>query len=373
MAGRARLTRRPGWRALVLLALAVAVLHALTLDWLARELRYSTVLRPTVDPMFTRLLKPQAPPPVPVAAAVPAAAQPARERNAFAAAVKRSKAAASEPVVVPVAEAQAPPPSTAPALPQELAAPEPRQQAQQPQAPPTPPAQALVAASAASAPATGDPQALDSWPADTRLSYALSGRFRSGELFGDARVQWQRDGSAYQVRVEVDVTVWASLVLTSQGEVTPAGLAPRAYEEVRNGKPRAVRLDRGTVLVEGGRVLPRPEGVQDTASQFVELGHRFATGGAQLQAGQAVSFWMARPGGVDLWTYDVVGREVLQTPHLGALDTFHLRPRPIANPRGNITAEMWFAPGLQYLPVRIRVNMGDMAYVDLLVERIEQR
>ncbi|MBA2674887.1 DUF3108 domain-containing protein [Ramlibacter sp.] len=369
MAERARLTRRPGWRALVLLASAVVALHAFTLDWLARELRYSTVLRPTVDPMFTRLLKPQAPPSVPVAAAVPkpAAAMPARDNNAFAAAVKPRKPAASEPTQEQrqMADAQPPQPQQAPQAP---ATTEPQPPAVQP-----PAAQAEAAAPPASAPASSDAQALDSWPADTRLSYVLSGRFRSGELFGDARVQWQRDGSAYQVRVAVDVAVWASLVLTSQGEVTPAGLAPRAYEEVRNGKPRAVRLDRSTVLVEGGRVLPRPEGVQDTASQFVELGHRFATGGTQLQVGQAVSFWMARPGGVDLWTYDVVGREVLQTPQLGALDTFHLRPRPIANPRGNITAEMWFAPGLQYLPVRIRVNMDDMAYVDLLVERIEQR
>ena len=34
---------------------------------------------------------------------------------------------------------------------------------------------------------------------------------------------------------------------------------------------------------------------------------------------------------------------------------------------------MWFAPSLQYLPVRIRVNMGDEAYVDLMVDKIEQR
>jgi len=48
------------------------------------------------------------------------------------------------------------------------------------------------------------------------------------------------------------------------------------------------------------------------------------------------------------------------------------KPRPLANPRGNITAEMWFAPSLQYLPVRIRVATGD-AHVDLFVEKIEQR
>jgi hypothetical protein len=63
---------------------------------------------------------------------------------------------------------------------------------------------------------------------------------------------------------------------------------------------------------------------------------------------------------------------VLKTS-MGDLDTFHLKPRPIANPRGNFTAEMWFAPSLQYLPVRIKVIMGSEAFLDLTVDRIEQR
>ena len=92
-----------------------------------------------------------------------------------------------------------------------------------------------------------------------------------------------------------------------------------------------------------------------------------------MEVGRSVSFWMARPGAVDLWTYDVVARETLQLPELGAIEAFHLKPRPIANPRGNITAEMWFAPSLQYLPVRIRVKMGDEAHLDLMVLKIEQR
>ena len=216
------------------------------------------------------------------------------------------------------------------------------------------------------------PPAAD-WPADTRVSYRLGGQFRSGELHGSARVQWQRLGSKYEARVDIDVTLLASLVLTSQGEVTPQGLFPRAYEEMRRSGPRGNRLGDDTIVLNDGRSVPRPQGVQDTASQFVELGHRFATGQEVLEVGRSVSIWMARPGAVDLWTYDIVGREVLQTPQLGPVDAFHLKPRPIENPRGNITAEMWFAPSLQYMPVRIKVSMGDATWVDLVVDKIEQR
>jgi hypothetical protein len=81
----------------------------------------------------------------------------------------------------------------------------------------------------------------------------------------------------------------------------------------------------------------------------------------------------ARPGGVDQWTYDVVQREMLELPRLGRIEAFHLKPRPLANARGNIYAEIWFAPSLQYLPVKIKVLMGSEAYLDLLVDHIEQR
>ena len=35
--------------------------------------------------------------------------------------------------------------------------------------------------------------------------------------------------------------------------------------------------------------------------------------------------------------------------------------------------EMWFAPSLQYLPVRVRLNLDEQNYVDLIVDKIEQR
>jgi hypothetical protein len=228
------------------------------------------------------------------------------------------------------------------------------------------PASAASAAEAAQA-------ALDQWPADSRLSYRLDGEWRSGRLYGDARVLWQREGSHYQVRLEVRIQLFGTQVLTSQGEVTPQGLVPRVYEELRPGKRRMAQLGEQVVVLENGTTVPRPPGVQDTASQFVELTQRFAMGKEPLAVGRTVTVWLARPGGVDRWTYDVVEREILQTPRLGPVEAFHLKPRPIANPRGNITAEMWFAPSLQYLPVRIKVVMAGEAWMDLVVDQIEQR
>jgi hypothetical protein len=323
-------------------------------------------LRPLATPMFTRVLRQEA------AVAVPAAPMKAAPR------ARRRAAVTSTPPVAPAAPvpAASEPAQAAASAPQEVPPPTAPQQQAAASAPlpaPLPAASSAPAAQAAASAAAPVSAGMDTWPADTRLSYRLGGHFRSGELHGSARVQWQREGERYQTRVDIDVTLLASLVLTSQGEVTPQGLFPRAYEELRRSSPRGARMGESSIVLQDGRSVPRPQGVQDAASQFVELSHRFATGQEVLEVGRSVSVWLARPNGVDLWTYDIVGRETLQSPELGGIDAFHLKPRRITNPRGNITAEMWFAPSLQYLPVRIRVAMGDATYVDLMVEKIEQR
>ena len=91
-----------------------------------------------------------------------------------------------------------------------------------------------------------------------------------------------------------------------------------------------------------------------TASQFVELSHRFATGRAIQNTTGLPTSSRSRPGGLDEWTYDVVGRDTLRTA-LGNVDAFHLRPRMIGSPRGNFLMDIWYAPSLQYLPVRVRI------------------
>jgi hypothetical protein len=372
---------RPPKLRLALLLLAVLLAHLVGMEWLARKREKLAALPQMPPPMYTRLLKPVEPPPVLVAAKPEAPAPRPRRRPAAVPpqpVASQPQVAASAPEVVVAERAPEPPP------------PEPQAVVPEPPAlvpdPPAPEPPAIAAASPASAPASAAAAtpaaaaasaAMAAWPADTRLSYRLGGIYLGGPLFGDARVFWQREGEKYQVRLDAAVKVLGRTVisqtLASQGEVTPQGLLPRAYEETRPGKRRGAQFGDEVLQLENGKTAPRPPGLQDTASQFVELGHRFATGREKLEVGSTVTFWMARPGAVDQWTYDVVGREMVQTPHMGDVEAFHLKPRPIANPRGNITAEMWFAPSLQYLPVRIKVVMGADAYMDLVVEKIEQR
>ncbi len=347
VAGGGRLTTvRPSLR-LAALAAMVLVLHFATLHWLAEAMAGPPLLKTMSNPMFTRLLQQEAAP-VPVAAATPT---PKKKRSAIAAtkAAKPGQPAASEPEPEPAI-----PPQAAASAP-EPAASEPVAAASAPQ----PPASAAIVLAA------------DTWPVDTRLNYRLTGWY-DGELTGTARVQWLRQEDRYETRVDLDLGIFGMQFL-SQGDVSPDSLSPRAYQETRPGRVRAVQLGPENVTLNDGRVVPKPPGAQDTASHFVELSHRFSTGKEKLVVGGHTSMWIARPGGVDLWDYDIVAIDQLPTPRLGTVPAYHLKPRPIADSRGDIYAEVWIAPTLQYLPIRIKITQGPQRYVDITVDHIEQR
>ena len=98
------------------------------------------------------------------------------------------------------------------------------------------------------------------------------------------------------------------------------------------GRRQGVVFEAETLRFQDGARQLKPYAVQDTASQFVELTRRFSTGREILAVGSQVQVWLARPSGMALWTYDVVAEDTLQTPELGPVQAFHLRPRPHRQP-----------------------------------------
>lgn len=219
------------------------------------------------------------------------------------------------------------------------------------------------------------------WPQDTRINVKISGYFR-GKVTGSGSVTWQRaqDQSQYQARVAVSFGI-AGFTMTSQGSVTDAGLNPRIFEESLAGRLRSAHFEDEAITIGSGKRIPRaglPGGVgagtfQDSASQFVELSWRFATGRAVLAPGSTVTYWLGRPEGLYQYIYDISGPEPLSLPKLGTVNAWHLTPRPIPGLKKDaIYGEIWIAPSLQYLPAKIRMRNAEGVYLDLLVDSIEQ-
>lgn len=252
---------------------------------------------------------------------------------------------------------------------------------------PVPPALAQLPAALvplAEKPAAPTPPNVDQpsaeWPPSTRLSYTLTGNYR-GPVQGQARVEWLRSGTRYQVHMDLSVgPSFAPLMarrVSSEGEITAQGLQPQRYDEetrvaLRQPRRLTVFLDADQVRMPAGNQVPRPAGVQDSASQFVQLTWLFTMRPELLQAGRSVELPLALPRVVETWTYEVLDTEQLQTP-AGVVGAVHVKPRRPPRPGNDLVAEFWAAPSLQYLPVRILIRQDADTYVDLVIDQLPQQ
>jgi hypothetical protein len=208
------------------------------------------------------------------------------------------------------------------------------------------------------------------------MSYELTGNYR-GEVSGSAQVEWIRVGSHYQVHLDLIVGPSIAPIITrrmsSDGEITADGLAPRRYDQdtkvvMRESRRVTMSFEPGIVVLANGDRRSAVPGVQDTASQFIQLLYVFSTHPEMLRVGGTVDIPLALPHKVDIWTYDVADEEVLATT-FGPLPTIHLKPRRVASGRGELSAEIWFAPQLRYMPVRFRIMQDAQTYIDLLIAK----
>ena len=382
--------RRPG-------VLATALLVTATHLWLGDELMEdrlgfgasnSSIRR--IEVAYVRELA-LAPPPV---VAPPVAAKRPRPRRAAAA-----KPAASTPASAPqrqetlVAQVlPAPPPPEARPPPEPAVLPEPLRPpdavslasepvaAAEAPAPPTSASASAVAALPAAPAASTAPAAQPfDWPPSTRMTYQLAGNYR-GEVQGQATVEWIRVGLHYQVHLQATVgPPFAPLLMrrvSSDGELGDRGLIPRKFDGEQRVAFRsrrwAMTFEPDKVLLPEGREAPAMPGVQDEASLFVQLTWIFTTQPHLLTVGRTIDIPLALPRRGEVWQYDVVGEELLRLP-FAEVPTMHVKPRRPPRRGGDMTAEMWFAPQLQYLPVRILIRQDPETFVDLMLERAPQQ
>ena len=221
--------------------------------------------------------------------------------------------------------------------------------------------------------ATDRPSASDSatefdWPPSTQLRYDLVGNFR-GPVKGWAEVNWLRDGDHYQVTLELRVPPLFGRRILSDGVVGPDGLSPRRYDQetemlLRDTVRDTLLLDEDAVQLANGQRTRSLPGMQDTASQFVQMTWLFLTQPDLLKVGGAVEFPLALPRRVVSWRYEVVEQVPIQLPFGEAL-CFHLKPAAGLSQPGELLVETWVAPSLQYLPVRILVRQNAETYLQL--------
>lgn len=170
----------------------------------------------------------------------------------------------------------------------------------------------------------------------------------------NGELTWRHDGQHYDAELSVGALGW-SRSQSSRGTLSPMGLAPLRFgDKTRAEQAAHFRRDSKRVTFSANTPdVPLLPGTQDRLSVLLQLG---AWAAGQPQATRTGSTWEllvvgARDGAV--WQFRVEGPQTLDLP-AGRMDTLKLvrLPRELYDQK----LEVWLAPSLQYLPVRVRLT-----------------
>ena len=264
-------------------------------------------------------------------------------------------AAPLAPLLVPEL---APQPEQAPPAPVETATPTPE------------PVQAIPAATATPTPATAEAGVPP--PAFTALS---SGRHTYKALFtkdastthGKAEVRWQQDGEKYMLSLSASVLMFEAIAWKSTGLMSPQGLQPERFSDKRLRRSEvAAHFDRVqnkiSFSVNAPDVVLQAD-AQDRLSIIWQLAGLLSAEPARYPPGTSISIQTVDATEAQMWLFTVNEPETLN------LDSgSQMVLRLTRNPRREFDRkiELWFAPALGYLPVRLRQTQANGESLDLV-------
>jgi Protein of unknown function (DUF3108) len=198
-------------------------------------------------------------------------------------------------------------------------------------------------------------------PGAARLRYELLGQARGLAYHANATLDWRQDGQRYEARLEVGAFLVGSRVQTSRGDLRAEGLRPQHFSDVVR-RERHLEFDHeaASLRADGGAPVPMPAGTQDRLSVFLQLAGLLAAATPSPAPGQRWDIPVAGLPTVETMSFVFVGSETLQLP-AGEWQALKLRRLP--RREGAQQLEVWFAPALNHLPVRIllREASGDTA------------
>jgi len=300
----------------------------------------------------------------PATEALPPAAGPAR---AFVIRTVAALPAAPAALPLPVAPAAEPsrtrPPRTRGAPARSIATPPVAAAVREPEHSASEPAPVASSPTAAEERLQGQPTGPVIVPGSVRLRYQVEVRRGGLSLEAHSLLHGRQDGETYEARLEVSAPLLRTRTQHSTGRITAEGLAPlRFSDKSRSEEAAHFDRDQGKVSFSTNRPdAPLLPGAQDRLSVLVQLGAILAGAPAKYPAGARIALQTAGTREAEPWVFVVEGEEQLQLPggNLAAL-------KLTRNPRKefDIKVELWLAPGMDYVPVRLRLTQPNGDSVD---------
>lgn len=206
---------------------------------------------------------------------------------------------------------------------------------------------------------------------DTRsLHYEVSGQARGFPYRARADLLWRHDGPNYSARLEIIAILIGSRVQTSEGQVTPEGLAPQRFsDKLRREVAAHFERDKGKVTFSVNTPdVPLEPGAQDRLSVLLQLSSLLAGDPGRYPEGSVVAMQTVGPRDADVWHF-VVGAE----EHLSLPGGEHIARKLSREPKRefDLQVDVWLAPDMAYLPVQVKMTQSTGDFVMLQLKSID--
>jgi len=197
-------------------------------------------------------------------------------------------------------------------------------------------------------------------PPDADLAYEVQGQAKGLRYTASGELRWRQSGGRYELSMRLSAFLVGSRSQSSTGQIDATGLLPERFSD-RSRSERAAHFDRtaGTIRFSNNAPdSPLLPNAQDRLSVFLQLAGWLQAGA--FQAGDVLELPVAGVGGSQTWRFAVGDLETLSLP-AGSLTARKLVREPADTYDSRV--EVWLAPELGHLPVRLRITQtqGDVA------------
>ena len=199
------------------------------------------------------------------------------------------------------------------------------------------------------------------------LNYDVKGKAKGFDYTAGGTLSWKQDGSKYTAQLEVSAFLLGTYSQTSTGRVTPQGLMPERFSIKRRSGEKAAHFDPANGRIRYSNNAPDapllPD-AQDQLSVTLQLASLLNTY-ANLGGARTVSLPVSSDSSSEPWQFEVGAIEVQKLP-AGDIKARSLTRAPRRD--YDKTVQLWLAPELGHLPVRMRITEQNGDFLDLLLE-----
>jgi Protein of unknown function (DUF3108) len=194
-------------------------------------------------------------------------------------------------------------------------------------------------------------------PSNSRLQFTARSQQSGQTREGKGQLIWQSDGQTYSLKIEATMLLFTVLEWSSEGKITEVGLSPVRFSEKRGFRSEQAthfRQEIGKIQFSNNKPEAILEGgAQDRLSVMLLLSSLLAGNPGQIQPSSIIRIQVASTDLAETWDIRYEGQEEIMLP-TGAM----LAHKLTRNPRREFDRklDLWLAPSLGYLPVRILLS-----------------